>query len=329
VLHLVRNNRPFTAILLSVFVLVLHFQGVTHATLPIASDNQLVYSAIIKALSFVFGDNSYAFSILTVLLLYIQAIWLNIIASQHRLFIHSTYLISFSFITLSSLHPSFSSFSPLLLVNFLIILSISEILKLKNASKPNKHLFNIGFYIMIAALIHFSAIFIIFFLFFALLILRPFNIREWVVSILGLLMPIYFLSVYLFCTDSLMRFSLWPRLDISISSQMPTSVYTFGLALGLFLWISSSLFTMQAQLTKAPIYIRRCWISFSFLLGVSFFASFFTMSQIRGVWVICLPALSLILTQAFQNERNAKLNTISFYFALALVLFCQIFLPLQ
>lgn len=328
-LHLVRNNSPFTAILLSVFLLVLQLQGIIHASLPVASDHQLVYGFIVKILSFIFGNNPYIFSILTVLSIYVQAIWLNIIASQYRLFIHSTYLVSFSFIALSSLHPSFSSFSPLLLVNFLLILSISELLKLKNAQNANKHLFNLGFYIMIAGLIHFSAIFIIFFLFFALLVLRPFNIREWVISLLGLLMPVYFLFVYLFCTDSLAQFSLWPELSLSIHHQISAPIYTFVLSLGLFIWMSISIFTMQTQLKKAPIYIRRCWISFSFLLATSLFVSFFTIDQIQGVWIICLPALSLILTQAFQNERKAKLNTISFYFALALVLFCQIFLPLQ
>jgi len=85
---------------------------------------------------------------------------------------------------------------------------------------------------------------------------------------------------------------------------------------------------MQSNLPKAPIYIRRCWISLSLLLFVALLASVFSDNQINGVWIICLPALSLMMAHAFLNERNKKMNAISFYFALVLVLFCQLFLPL-
>lgn len=327
VLSLVRNNSPYTAILIFFFAILVHLQGILHASLPIASEGQFAYAWLLWLCSFVFGKSAIAYSVFTVILIALQAIWLNVIVAQHKLFLHNTYIVSFSFVALSALHPSLSSFNPLLLVNFLVIFSLQELLQLKNAQKVSKQLFNIGFLVMLAAILHFSAVFLILFSFFAVALLRPFVFKEWMILIAGLLMPIYFLLVLLFCTDNLSLMAQWPQLGISLPRQVSSAYYFLGLLVGLIIWMSVALYNMQTQLPKAPIYIRRCWISITFLMIVSLFIAIFSDNQVIAVTSICLPALSLMLSQAFLNERNKKMNTISFYFALALVLFCQIFLP--
>jgi hypothetical protein len=302
---------------------MVHLQGMMHACLPMATEGQFGYAWLLWFLSFLLGKSAWAFSIFSVLLISIQAIWLNSIVAQHKLFLHNTYIVSFSFIALSSL----SSFSPLLVVNFLVILTLQELLQLKNAQKVSKQLFNIGFWVMLAAIIHFSAVFLVVFSLFAVALLRPFVFKEWMIVLAGLFMPMYFLLVLLFCTDKLYLMGQWPQLGISLPREVSSAYYFLGLLVGLIIWMFLALFNMQSQLPKAPIYIRRCWISITFLMIVSFFIAVFSDYQVIAVASICLPALSLILSQAFLNEQSKKMNTISFYFALALVLFCQIFLP--
>jgi len=328
VLHLVRNNSPYTAIILFIFTLVLQVQSLMHAVLPQASEHQLVYGYVLQFCSVFFGKSAFAFSLLAVFILYAQAIFLNAIVAQFKLYKHNTYLVSFSFIALCSLHPALSNFSPLLLVNIFVLLAIRELLKMKQAQQVNKELFNLGFIIMMAALIHFSSILLLLFLFIALLILRPFNFREWMIAFVGLLMPLYFFGVLLFWQDNFSAIYHWPDLGISLPKQLLHAKYYLGLMVGLIIWFSMSVYNMQMQLPKAPIYIRRYWISLTFLLMLSVFAAIFSNSRVNAVWLICLPALSLVLANAFLNERSKKMNTISFYFALALVLFCQIFLPI-
>jgi len=299
-----------------------------HAVLPQASEHQLVYGYVLQFCSVFFGKSAFAFSLLAVFILYAQAIFLNAIVAQFKLYKHNTYLVSFSFIALCSLHPALSNFSPLLLVNIFVLLAIRELLKMKQAQQVNKELFNLGFIIMMAALIHFSSILLLLFLFIALLILRPFNFREWMIAFVGLLMPLYFFGVLLFWQDNFSAIYHWPDLGISLPKQLLHAKYYLGLMVGLIIWFSMSVYNMQMQLPKAPIYIRRYWISLTFLLMLSVFAAIFSNSRVNAVWLICLPALSLVLANAFLNERSKKMNTISFYFALALVLFCQIFLPI-
>jgi hypothetical protein len=132
----------------------------------------------------------------------------------------------------------------------------------------------------------------------------------------------------LFCADKTYLWLQWPNYGFSVASQLVPAHYFLSLFLGLLIWLSLALFNMQMSLPKATISVRRIWISITALLIISLLMAIFSPKQIASSWAISLPALSLILSFAFINERNKKMNSISFYFALALMLFCQIFLPI-
>lgn len=327
-LHLVRNNSPYTAILLFIFTLCTQLQSLMHPVLPQATDTQLVYGWLLQAVSFLLGRSAFAWSFLGVVLVYLQALLLNAIAARHRLFAQNAYLTAFAYLSLSALHPAMAQFSPMLLVNLCILFAINELLLLKQAQNAGKYIFNLGFALMIAGLIQFSALALVLFLIFSLIVLRPFSFREWMIMLVGLAMPLYITAVWLFCTDKLHLLYLWPDLGVSLPSQLKPAQYYLGVFSGLIIWLSISMYNMQTNLPKAPIYIRRCWIAITALLVVSLLAAIFADKGVSAVWMVCLPALSLILAHAFINERSRKMNAISFYFVLAFILYCQVFLPL-
>lgn len=306
----------------------MHMQALVHPVFPTAGSAQLAYVATLSILHHIFGHSAFVFSLLSVLLIFAQALWLNLIAIRHRLFQHNTYLVAFSFLLLSALHPSLSHFNAQLLINIILIYLVNELLTLKQAQSVNKHLFNIGFALSIAALFQFTVLFLVPFVFVALLILRPLSIREWMIALVGMLMPLYIVSVVLFCLDQLPLMRLWPDIGISLPRQLNPAKYYLIIFASLIVLLAGSMYNMQTQLPKAPIYIRRCWIMLSVLFIFSLLVASFTDSLVAGAWMICLPPLSLILAHLFQNERSKKMNAISFYFALLLVLYSQIFLPI-
>lgn len=299
-----------------------------HPVLPVAEQSQLVYGWLIYIFHFVVGKSAFGYSFIAVLLLYIQALLLNGIVNRHRLFKQNTYLVAFAFLSLGALHPALGQFNAMSFVCLCILFIINQLLQLKQSLNASKQLFNIGFVLMLAVLLQFSALFLVPFAFFALVILRPFNFKEWMIMLVGLTMPLYMLLVLLFCTDKLSIMHFWPDLGISLPRKLHPELYFAGFFTGIFIWMFFSLFNMQRQLPKAPIYIRRCWIAFTVLIFVSLISAIFSDPKINSVWMITLPGLSLMLAHAFINERSKKMNAISFYFALALVVFCQIFLPL-
>jgi hypothetical protein len=299
-----------------------------HPVVPEAEPSQLLYGWVIHMFSQLLGKSAFAYSFLAVILVYLKALYLNFIAARHRLFLHNTYLPSFVLIVLSALHPAAGQMSAPLLVNFLLLFSINELLCLKQNQNAGKHLFNIGFAVVIGALMQFSVIFLCIFMLISLLILRPFSFREWMILIVGFAMPLYILMVILFCADKWQLMHFWPDLGISLPGQLKPGWFYLGMFGGIIIWICISLYNMQMQLPKAPIYIRRCWISLTLLLFFCLLVAIFSDSRISGAWMICLVPLSLVLTQAFLNERGKRMNLVSFYFVLALLLFCQIFLPI-
>jgi hypothetical protein len=303
-------------------------QALIHPALPIAGAPQLAYVATLNIMFRIFGQSAFVFSLLSVLLIFAQALWLNLIAIRHRLFHQNTYLVAFVFLLLSALHPSLSHFNAQLLINFILIFLINEFLLLKQAQSANKHLFNIGFALSIAALFQFTVLFLVPFVFSALLILRPLSIREWMIALVGMIMPLYIVTVVLFCFDHLSLMTLWPDIGISLPRQLKPAKYYLIIFASLIVLLAGSMYNMQLQLPKAPIYIRRYWIMLSILFVCTLLVASFTDSLVSGAWMICLPTLSLILAHIFQNERSKKMNAISFYFALLLVLFSQIFLPI-
>jgi hypothetical protein len=313
---------------LFLLTLLLQLQALSHAVLPVSHPSDLLYHWILGGVSLVLGKSAFAYQLLATALLYVQALLVNQIAIRHRLFIHQHYLPAFCFVLLSGMNPQFSVFSASLLCNFVLLVALHLLLACRNYQNANTQLFNIGFFVMIGALLQFPAMIIALFAFISLLIIRSFNLREWFVMLTGLVMPLYMLLVLLFCVDKFNWLYLWPQLGVSLPRHLKPAEYYFGLAGALIVWLGVSTYNMQSQLPKAPIYIRRSWIVVTILLFFSLIAACFSVPELPGVWVLCLPSLSLILAQAFSHERNKKMNQIAFYFVLALVIFGQIFLPL-
>ena len=170
--------------------------------------------------------------------------------------------------------------------------------------------------------------FLLLFAFFAMLVLMPFLIKEWMIVLLGLMMPLYIVAVILFCTDQMPMFSKSLSLGISLPSSLQPARYFLGLFSGIIIWFSIAVYNMKVQMRNRIIQVRRSWIVISSALLFTLLAAIFSNKNINAPWAICLPVLALLLANGFYNERNKKMNAISFYFALVLVVFCQLFLPI-
>jgi hypothetical protein len=327
VLHLLRNNSPYTAILLFIVTLGINMQSLLHAELPVATSGQVLYGWIISGFAFMLGKSAFAFGLVTVVMIYLQALLLNAVAMSNRLFGRNTYLVAYSYLLLCAANPAFSHFNPQVMVNWLLIFAIQEILRMQQLQHPNKTLFNIGFLLMMAALVQFSAVFLLVFLFTALIILRPFSMKEWAIALSGMLMPLYIIAVVLFLTDKLPLLLLWPDVGISLPRQIHPAVYYLGSFAFVLVFFATGVFNMQGQLPKTSIYIRRCWIALSALFLFTLLTAVFTEVTNGPAWLVSLPALSLIVAHAFYNERSRLMNNIVFYCSLAFVVFCQFFLP--
>lgn len=141
--------------------------------------------------------------LIAVALVSLEAIYLNTLLNRHEAFDKNSYLPALMYALLMSLAAPFLQFHALILVNLFLLRALDKTFALFKNESPVSILFDSCFLISIASLIYFpaSTLFILFLI--SLAILRSFNFREWIISLIGFFLPYFFMSVYFFWTDHL------------------------------------------------------------------------------------------------------------------------------
>ena len=120
-LRLFKNNSPFTVIILFIFALLVKFRVLLHPIEPVQVRGHIIYNAIVEGMFFIFRHGGFAYGMIAIVILFIQALYLNSIAARHKLFPRSTYIPAFVYLLLTSVHPSLSAFSETMLINWLLL----------------------------------------------------------------------------------------------------------------------------------------------------------------------------------------------------------------
>jgi hypothetical protein len=324
VLQLIRNNSPFTVLILFIFTLIIRLPALLHPQLPVTAGDTILFNWLLGGLSYVFGSAAFAWTFFAVVCSFLQGLYLNAITIRHRLFARPTYVPLFSYLVLTSIIPGYSYFSAPLMVCWCLLLSFDVMLQFSQSGQPRKHIFNAGFMLSMAALLQFSAIFYFLLFIVALILLRPFTIGEWVVAIIGYVTPLYFFSGLLFLTDRLPALTRWPDLGISLPRQVPHPVFLLGCIGTILILTASGLFVLQGQMPKSVIAVRRNWGAIVAAFIVSVIVSVLTAGDNGVIWLVLMPALSMIISNPMLLEKNKRFSNFTFYFSLLFVIFCQV-----
>lgn len=322
-LRLIRDKSPYTVIILLIYTLLIKLQALAHPVLPITNNEHLLYGSIVNIFSYALGKSAFAYTLLAVVMLFLQAIYLNAIVVRHKLFGKTTYIPAYLYITLSSLHPSLSSFSEALLINWCMLGTLHILLNFHNTTQPRKMVFNAGFLACIAALLHFPALGYMILLCSALLLLRSFNPAEWVVGLMGYFTPVYFFTALLFLFDKLNLLRLWPAMGLHFPQKITAHTYIVVLIIGIVTLMCCGLFALQVFITKVSVFMRRNWVLIITYLFISIAICCFTTKPMHNIWLIAIPASSLVIAHPLYLEKSKWFSNFAFYFSLLVVLACQ------
>lgn len=295
-----------------------------HPVAPGILPDSLLYNNIIGFISMLIGKSAFGFTMLAVISLFLQGVYVTAIVARHRLFMKPSYATAFAYIALSSLLPAFSYFSPQILVNWLLLLALDIALRFTQPQSPRKLIFNVGFLLAIAALVQFSAIGFLLLFFTMLLMLRAFNTSEWVVAALGYLTPLYFFAGILFLLDKTEEIRKLVQLGISLPSQLPHPLYQVGCIVGLLILFSAGLYVLNDTRSRQAISVRRGWNSIIAYLIIALPVCIFTPKIQQAAWLCCIPPLALLTSQPLNLEKSKRFSNFTFYFFIVLVVFCQL-----
>lgn len=329
-LQLVRGNTPYTIIIIAILALALKLQALGHAIVPVTDAHHALFGYIVFLLKHVLGNSATAFCLLAIVLTFAQGVYLMSIASRHRLFAKHTAVPAFAYIVLSSLHPAFGQFSVQLLINWFLLGALDTILHFTKREEPNRTIFNAGFLLGCALLLHFPAIIYCLLFILALLWLRVFKPGEAIVGFLGYVTPLYFALCLLYLFNAIPLTKTWPYWGNGLSVHPWRSAYTIGLLSGLALLFLFGVFTLVSTFYKMPVSVRRGWGAIGTAMAISVAVSGFTPASESTGWMNVLPPLALLVIPPMVGEgrlergKSARFATFAFYLLLVLVLYCQL-----
>jgi hypothetical protein len=254
------------------------------------------------------------------LIVLIQAIRLNMVLTEFRMFPQTNYTTAMTYVLFTGLVGAWSSISPALISNSLVLWLFILLTRLYNNQSPRTLLFNIGLLVSITILAYHPTAILILVVLFALAVVRPFRIAEWLVLLMGVMMPYYFLLAYLFMTNQLQEIS---RFIPGFQFHLPVQITNYWLiaSLGyLFLALLVGIYFWQIINNRMVIQIRKNWAVMMVLLLILLPVPFVFYDAAMDSAILLLIPITAFVANAFGNPKRLFIPNLLFWIAILLVI---------
>lgn len=195
-IRIFRNNQPLNLILLVVVVMV--FRGSIFLNHP-HSDGIWLSAPLSNNLNSWLSENlgnvKIFYLVFSLVLLLVEAVYLNYILVKHNFFFKNSYLPALFFVLVNSLYPATLGHTSQLLAAFFLIVVLDKLFSLYDNENAVTKILDAGIFTGLAALFSFDALVFLPFVVYSVASIRPFKLREVVLSACGLFIPFYILAV--------------------------------------------------------------------------------------------------------------------------------------
>lgn len=287
-----QKRSPFNVVLLLLFAIVVKLPLFLRPQLPVLqARDPLAYRELVLWIQQAGAISPILFSFLSFSFTYTFALLLNYFFQQQKMVSKPTDLPGMSYLLLSSFFPEWSYFSPALLTSVLLIYMLFSLFRLYNQTEVRQSLFNMGFLLGVGSFLYMPTLLLGLWLLIAMLVMRPFRLKELLLTVLGVLTPFYFYGVWLFLTDQ-WRVREWkPAIGIHWP-VLHSAVWVAGAAFLLLLPLLIGAYSVQHNARKMLIQVRRGWAVLTFLLLITLLIPFIYEDTLGG-WQLALLPLAL------------------------------------
>lgn len=264
---------------------------------------------------------SLAAAVLYHVIVIVQALRINYLLNDARMFQRPVFTAALAYILLTALLPQWNNITVALMANSMIIWLFFRITKLYNAQQPKALLYNIGLITASTVLLCYAAIPLLLLIFFALGVLRPFRINEWLVLLLGIVTPFYFFAGYLFLNNQFNTISKLINLfqPHSVHPQNIISIIiTFCTAGAIIL---SGAYFWQNFSNRMVVQVRKNW-SILFLMMLLLIPPVFFLKDAwpLALLLVVVPASAFVSNAFLYPEKNI-VATIFFWLLVAVCVY--------
>ncbi len=269
-----------------------------HPTIPVPQQTDgFLFRALLQQLLGIGLSFPSVYPIIAFLLLYTQAISFNKLANDERLMQKPNYLTGMSYLLLTSLFREWNILSAPLIVNTLLIWVWANMSGLYSTKNARATLFNIGVAIGVATFFYFPSIAFSILIIMGLTVTRPFKLAEWLVALLGIITPYYFLLAYVFLTDKWKGYKL-PGFSVGLpkfyASHWAWAAIIFVLAMTVI-----GLFFIQQNFRRQLVQTRKSWNLVFLYCLVAVFIPFINTTHTFQYWILCAVPLSAFVGTTF------------------------------
>lgn len=186
-------------------------------------------------------------------IIFFNAIGLNLIFNNQNFFEKTTYFPAFTYIVWMSFFNGMYNPDGLLLSHSVCIIMISQLFRLNQNEDGRKLVFNAAFLVGLATCLHLTMVILLPFLFFMVWIVRPFVLRESLLLLAGFTVPLLYAGVLMLFQAQSMNQS-W---NINLHSLYDEQITILFIASTIILFIIISFFGVRTKLKKSSIRFRK------------------------------------------------------------------------
>ncbi len=260
-----------------------------------------------------------AYTLITYLLLYTQAVSFNELINNRRLIQKPNYLPGMSYLLITSFFVEWNVLSAPMLINTFIIWVWAKMSTLYNNQHVKTNLFNMGIAIGISTFFYFPSLAFALLIIFGLLLTRPPRIVEWLIPLLGILIPWYFLFAWLFLTNKLYSFQV-PGIEINYPLFAKNNMEYAGLAMIVITTIAGAFF-VQLHTRRQVVQVRKSWGLMIIYLVVALFIPFINSGYNFRYWFLATVPLSAFIACAFFYSNKKWIANVMHWIMVAFVIY--------
>jgi hypothetical protein len=230
------------------------------------------------------------------------------------------FLPALSYILITSVFTSWWQLSAALVVNTFLVWIWGSFLTLYKTNQAKKTLFNIGILLGFSTFIFIPTIYFVFVLLVWLIILRSFDLTEFLVCLLGVSLPYYFLITILFLSDKMEIIKYLFEIQFVVPSLKQDNWIWYSFATIIIPFIISLVY-FQNTISRMLIQARKNWHILMVYLLSSLIVAGLNGSVKIEYWIIAtIPFAAFHSNALFSPKRNLLPNFIHIFSLLYIII---------
>jgi hypothetical protein len=258
------------------------------------------------------------------LVVFSQALIFNKIINNYNILGKSSFLPALSFIVASSVFTPFLFLSPPLVCNFFLLYILHRILlEYKNADSISG-MFDLGLIIALGTLVYFPFVLFLLFLWFALIILKPFNWREWTSVVIGYVTVVFLLGVYYYWNGKLTGFyEIWEPLSKAFPFYIKIQITDYIVLLPIVICMLLGVGYIRQNFFKSFVQVRKTFQLLFFLFVIASLSFYLKTDFRRNHFLLCVIPVSAVLAYYFASAKIKWIYESLFVLMISFVVYFQ------